>query len=1004
MSENDQQLNTCGCCQGVHRATPAAVDNLPGLTALAYRCGTHGSFKVSMQTAVSGQAALQGLTTREDSDPALAVLDGWATILDVLSFYQERIANEGYLRTATERRSILELARSIGYELRPGVAASTYLSFNLETALGSPLSTKIPIGTKAQSTPAQDEKPQTFETVEPITGYAAFNALRARQTEPVLPQKGVSKLYLKGTATNLKAGDAILIVGDERIADPGNENWDFRLLKSVTAVPPPASIDVTEGYTIAELDRALGSVNPPVEPAKARPRIYALRQRASLFGYNAPDWKAMPNSLKAGYLGLDPNTASHNDLKFYADWPGFTIAGTLGPPPGIGAGSGLQGEYFNTIDLKERVATQTDAQIKFDFGVGSPIPGVVNADNFSVRWSGWLEPETTESYMFHVTSDDGARLWINGELIIDAWRVQSVTETTSIKPVALVEGRKYEIRLEYFEKSGAAVIKLAWSSTSITKDFIPTKQLYPLDPKEVLLDAVYPKVLAGGWAVLSNGEYDEVYSVEAVAEDARANFALSGKVSRIKLKGELLGDDFNRGLRDTAVFAQSEELVFGERPIPSAVPQISAPPQPLDRFTVELNTRINGLVGGQLISLTGIDPQNKKPVAEVATIDQVLQSGPFTKLILKAPLANNYERTSLVLNANVARATHGDTKEEVLGSGDGSRVFQKFDLKQKPLTYVSAASASGAETTLEVRVNDVLWHEKPTFYGLPPTERAYVTRLADDGKVTVQFGDGITGARLPTGTENVTAKYRVGVGLPGMLAANQLNLLMSRPLGLKEVINPLAPTGAEDPELRDGARQNSPLTVLTLDRIVSQQDFEDFSRAYAGIGKAQATWLWNGERRLIHLTIAGVDGGAVPVNSELFGNLTGAIDASRHTDQVVRIGSYQKRTFAVEAKLLIDPDFMVDQVKSAVTKALIAEFSFERRAFGQAVTSSEVIAVAQGVAGVVAVDLDKLSFDPPGMPALERLPANVARWTGNQIAPAELLTVNPDRILLTEMK
>jgi hypothetical protein len=1003
MSENDQQLNTCGCCQGVHRATPAAVDNLPGLTALVYRCGTHGSFKASMQSAVSGQSALQGLTTREDGDPALALLDGWATILDVLSFYQERIANEGYLRTATERRSILELARSIGYELRPGVAAGTFLSFNLETAPGAPLSTKIPIGTKAQSTPAQDEKPQTFETVEPITGYAAFNALRARQTEPVPPLKGVSKLYLKGTATNLKAGDAILIVGDERIADPTNENWDFRILTDVVAVPPAASIDVTEGYTIIELDRPLGSIVPPVNPAAVHPRIFALRQRASLFGYNAPDWKAMPDSLKAAYVGLDPKTVTNTDLEPYAEWPNFSIAGTLGPPPGIGAGTGLHGEYFNTIELMDRVATRTDATINFDLGTNSPIPGVVNADNFSVRWSGWVEPKESGSYMFYVNSDDGARLWINGKLIVDAWKIQSATETSS-SVVKMTAGRKYEIRLEYFEKTGAALVKLSWSATAVTKETIPATQLYPLNVTEVLLDTVYPKIVPGGWAVLSNGDYQELYSVPAIAEDARANFALSGKVSRLKLQGEFLGDDFNLRLRDTAVYGQSEELLFGERPIPSAVPRLSSPAQPLDRFTVELNARVEGLVAGQLVSLTGIDHQNKKPVAEVATIDQVVQSAGFTRLIFKAPLANNYERTSLVLNANVARATHGDTKDEVLGSGDGSRVFQKFDLKQKPLTYVSAASASGAETTLEVRVNDILWHEKPTFYGLPPTERAYIARLADDGKVTVQFGDGITGARLPTGTENVTAKYRVGIGLPGMLAANQLNLLMSRPLGLKDVINPLAPTGAEDPELRDGARQNSPLTVLTLDRIVSQQDFEDFSRAYAGIGKAQATWLWNGERRLIHLTIAGVDGGPVPVNSELFGNLTRSIDASRHTDQVVRIGSYQKRSFAVEAKLLIDPDYLVETVKSAVTKALIAEFSFERRAFGQAVTSSEIVAVAQGVAGVVGVDLDKLSFDTPGSPSLERLPANVAHWTGSQIEPAELLTVNPDRILLTEMK
>ena len=116
------QLDTCGCCAGVRVLTPAAVSNPPGLPRLAYRVGTHGSFKETMKARLSGQPALRRLTTRDDDDPTIALLDAWATVLDVLTFYQERIANEAYLRTATELRSILELAREIGYELGPGAA------------------------------------------------------------------------------------------------------------------------------------------------------------------------------------------------------------------------------------------------------------------------------------------------------------------------------------------------------------------------------------------------------------------------------------------------------------------------------------------------------------------------------------------------------------------------------------------------------------------------------------------------------------------------------------------------------------------------------------------------------------------------------------------------------------------------------------------------------------------------------------------------------------------
>ena len=113
------ELNDCGCCQSIKELTPVEIENPPGLSALKYRIGTYSRFKASMHAGISSQTAIQKkLTTRADDDLSIAILDAWATVSDILTFYQERIANEGFLRTATERMSILELARTIGYELR----------------------------------------------------------------------------------------------------------------------------------------------------------------------------------------------------------------------------------------------------------------------------------------------------------------------------------------------------------------------------------------------------------------------------------------------------------------------------------------------------------------------------------------------------------------------------------------------------------------------------------------------------------------------------------------------------------------------------------------------------------------------------------------------------------------------------------------------------------------------------------------------------------------------
>ncbi len=166
----------CGCCEGTEKLTPAGVANRPGLTALAYRVGTHAAFLETMKARLASIAIdepgptpdpiypLRRLTTRATDDAAIALLDGWATVADVLTFYQERIANEGYLRTATERRSVLELARLVGYALRPGVASTVYLAYTLDENQQTPV--EIPIGTRSQSLPGPGELPQSFETAE----------------------------------------------------------------------------------------------------------------------------------------------------------------------------------------------------------------------------------------------------------------------------------------------------------------------------------------------------------------------------------------------------------------------------------------------------------------------------------------------------------------------------------------------------------------------------------------------------------------------------------------------------------------------------------------------------------------------------------------------------------------------------------------------------------------------------------------------------------------------
>src|SRR5262249_7838225 len=147
---------------------------------LVYRVGTHGSFLATMLARLSSPdfPQLHPLAARDGDDASIALLDAWATVGDVLTFYQERIANEGYLRTATERRSILEAARLVGYRIRPGVAASTYLAYTLDRdTQGAETVVTIPRGSRAQSVPGPGELPQSFETSDDLVAGSAWNDL-----------------------------------------------------------------------------------------------------------------------------------------------------------------------------------------------------------------------------------------------------------------------------------------------------------------------------------------------------------------------------------------------------------------------------------------------------------------------------------------------------------------------------------------------------------------------------------------------------------------------------------------------------------------------------------------------------------------------------------------------------------------------------------------------------------------------------------------------------------
>ena len=129
---------------------------------------------------------------------------------------------------------------------------------------------------------------------------------------------------------------------------------------------------------------------------------------------------------------------------------------------------------WSQFDFTNPVLTRADATVDFDWAYGSPDPAVPS-DSFAVRWTGTVTPAASETYTFYTTSDDGVRLWVNGQLIVDNWTDHAATENSGT--ITLVAGQAYDIRMEMYENGGAAVAKLAWSSPSTPKATIPSTSL-----------------------------------------------------------------------------------------------------------------------------------------------------------------------------------------------------------------------------------------------------------------------------------------------------------------------------------------------------------------------------------------------------------------------------------------------------------------------------------------------------------------------------------------------
>jgi len=999
--------SSCGCCEGVQALTPAVIYNRPGLSQLAYRVGTHASFLATMAAALSGAAepALHPLLVRTPDDPSIAFLDCWATVADVLTFYTERIANEGYLRTATELQSVLELARLTGYQLRPGLGASAFLAYTLQVNPAKVTSVLIAQGSQAVSVPGPGQQPQTFETSSDLSAQQTWNTLPVRATTPATvtgqqlqPQSQASvSVSLQGASLAISPGNRVVFSGGGARVPMSVQAVSTDATAGVTTLsllpdPPPAAAasaaarprsDQKNGDQLLNLATLITplQVPPSVPPADS---AHLARTVASVFGagsdvapqlltglaprlgpglYQAwgqttspPPDTVLPDAavqrVKAGVFGatapLQPVTDSAGVVAGTREWPlsgsitarvdVVTASPPTNPPTITLSASDATGRQGSTTFAADNIPQGYVVLIPDPGGVGVTFPeyevvagpeSVATSFDISFPFSGSINTTITISSPFNLS---GPAVTVDG------------TNYSPVPGQVVQTSGQSGDQLVYLSAATAVPARLtvaadAWSA--------------PPNPAVIDLDAQYDQVVAGSWAVIERTDPEAVITAQVLAVQtiSRSAYNMSGKVTRLTLDQPWLNSDdvLLSVARDTAVYVQSD---------PQTLARV-ADPKPVCGKSFDLDGIYGGLSSGRWLIITG----ERSDLPGVSTGEVVMVAGTtqgaaqagdtvHTTVQLSTCLAYSYLRSTVTIWGNVVAASQGATQQDVLGSGSASQAGQSFSLSRSPLTYLPAPTAAGAASTLVTSVNGVAWAEVANLASAGPTDHVYMTQTDQTGKTTVLFGDGVHGARLPTGAANVTATYRVGLGSDGDAQANQISQPQTRPQGVQGVTNPLPASGGADPDTVASGQANAPLAVMALDRVVSVQDYQDFARAWAGIGKASSVLLSDGLSQFVHLTICGTTDQPLDTSSALYANLVASLAANGDPHLPVRVAPGQIDLIVLAASVHLQPGYQWSNVSAAVRAALLSGYGYDGRALGQAVVLSDVVATIQAVAGV----------------------------------------------------
>lgn len=821
----------------------------------------------------------------------------------ILTEYLDAYANETTLRTATQWDNVRRLVEMLGYHPAPPASASTPLVISAKAGKRG----RVAKGFAVKYSPIDGSAPVVFETLADIDVDAALNELRLTAYDRSPAAVTGDTLALEKSVTGLKLGEPIVLE---------NETTGFTLVRLI------AGIEDNDGRTVLQLHAPIG----------AGPGF----QSGELLIHLKPGDKLTP----LGPAQTDATPAMIGDKLFLTTAPRLLNGGDV-----IYVADGTHAYY-------KRVRAIDDVRIQID----SALDGPLHLDSAYVSRARQVSVASIEGRDFKTGGGAFFSFKVAGDL-------SSFGPPTVVADFVVVSGtpqlRRFPVKTAKYHPP-AANDPLSGYTVFTVED--PAKLLrnpqamyFPAPSREWTVDtylydvsgvlpltiiSTLPKAAStGDYAVVVSGQQLGWAKLDNVATDTTAGRA---ELSVTRWFTRASGRFYLSRTRIYSRFKEQTRLLGwneNQTPVSGATLPLAAAARP------EL------LIIGRRLWIEQGDAAGDVDGFESAVVDLT-----DTTIVVDPPIpaGEGFTIGNTILRGNVVTAGHGETQtERILGSGDAASLNQSFLLAVTGVSFVADPTfPAGVRADLDVIIDGRTWQQVGTLDDSGPGDAHYVVRMTEEGYVRIEFGDGVRGRRLPSGTNNVRVRHRLGTGLAGNVPAGSLEK-PARPHPLVDKPRqPLAASGGGDMESVDSLKRNAPPSVLTLERAVSAEDYGHLAAAHAAVWRARA-FPRPSALKSARIEVVVVPAGGATLDDRLQATLEDFLVAHSQPGVDISVTEFGRVYLYLDVVVRVASTEFDPQVVKAQTAARLKEtFALERRDIGAPLYLSDVYAVVEAVPGV----------------------------------------------------